>query len=96
MATITNPTPRQRFQQSAKTVSAHRELMQRPDLEAGMDFALMEYQRQLAQSVTTFNDAAANHFKITGALEYIQTLRNLAEPSALPSLPKQDNLPQNR
>lgn len=93
---ITNPSPRQRFQMSSKAISAHRELMQRPDLEVGLDFALMEYQGILSRQSTTFNDAAANHFKITGVLEFLQTLRQLAEPNAPTTLPKSDNLPANK
>jgi len=93
--TITNPTPKQRFQQHKDNIENHRLLIGQNAFDVGVDFSLQEYQRLLSQQSTTFNDAAANHFKITGALEFIQTMRNLGEMPARPTVVDRDNLPAN-
>ena len=89
---ITNPTPKARFQQSKNAVEAHRRLIEQQAFDIGADFALMEYQRILSQSSTTFNDAAANHFKVTGAQEFLQTFRNLGEMPTRTTVVDKDNL----
>jgi hypothetical protein len=91
---ITNPTPKARFQSRKNNIEAHRRLIEQDAFDSGVDFALMEYQRTLAQQSANFNDAAANHFKITGALEFLQTLRNLAEMATRPTIVDKDNLQQ--
>ena len=90
---ITNPTPKQRFQEHKSNIEAHRRMIELNTFDFGVDFALQEYQRLLSQQSTTFNDAAANHFKITGALEFLQTLRNLGEMQTRPAVVDRDNLP---
>lgn len=61
-----------------------------------MDFALAEYQRHLAVETVDFNHAAKNHFRMTGALEFLQILRNLSEEATLPKRVDADNLDHNR
>ena len=87
-----NPTPKQRFVATKPMVERHRDLMQKPEFEAACDFAMMEYQQRLSAMNVTFNDAAANHFKITGALELIAIMRNLGETTPLPTKRIDDNL----
>lgn len=59
-------------------VEAHRALMQREDLQRSLDFSLLEYQKQV--SVRTEPPlAATGHFRVLGALEFIQILKDLAE-----------------
>ena len=89
---ITNPTPKARFQSNKRAIEDHRRMIEQPAFDAGADFALMEYQRTLSQQAVSFNDAAANHFKISGALEFLQTLRNLAEMPVLTAKMDKDNL----
>lgn len=90
--TNTNPTPQQRFQANKGRIEEHRRLIEQDAFESGADFAIMEYQRLLSQQATTFNDAAASHFKITGALEFLQTFRLLAEMPARTTHTDKDNL----
>jgi hypothetical protein len=94
MATNTNPTPKQRFQSTKPALEAHRAMMQRPEFEYGCDMALLEYQLRLSSQATTFNDAAANNFKITDAMEFLAVLRNLAESTSIPIRKDLDNLTQ--
>ncbi len=71
-----------RFQQDDRRTKAHLSLMERDDLAGSLDAALMEYQRQLCQNSSTLNDAAANHFKISGALEFLNVFKRLSEQPA--------------
>jgi hypothetical protein len=80
-----NPTPKSRFQESSDNVKKHRDLLDQPELQRGLDFSLLEYQRMLTVSVnptaTTFTQesiAAAN--RLAGAQEFIAVLKTLAEP----------------
>ncbi|OLE10693.1 MAG: hypothetical protein AUG89_11560 [Acidobacteria bacterium 13_1_20CM_4_56_7] len=71
----------------------HRALMQSEDFQRSLDYALLEYQRQLAQTaVTNTLEPTACHFKIVGALEFMQTLRNLAESPMRPEVVRDGNL----
>ncbi len=82
---VKNPTPRQKFQTIPSTVSAHRELMQNPQLNFSIDVALLEMQRRQAMVADKdVTGAATNHFKIQGALEFVEILRNLGETASLP------------
>jgi hypothetical protein len=82
---VVNPTPRQKFQTIPSTVSAHRELMQNPQLNFSIDMALMEMQRRQANVADKdVTGAATNHFKIQGALEFVEILRHLGETATLP------------
>ena len=89
---ITNPTPRARFQSNKKTIEDHRRMIEQASFDYSCDLAMLEYQRVLSQSVTTFNDAAANHFKVTGAQEFLQTFRNLGEMPSRTTPVDRDNL----
>lgn len=76
-----NPRPKVRFQWSQDNVSKHRHLMESTDLQRGLDFALLEYQGQIANETTTDQGAAfAAAFKLKGALEFLNVLKYLAEP----------------
>lgn len=76
---ITNPTPKQRFQESGENISRHRDLIATKEFVRGCDFALLQYQAELALRTADATNAASNHFKMMGALEFLQTLRLLAE-----------------
>lgn len=64
-------------------LSIHRNLMQAPELQNSLDYALMEYQSRLSgDEIANFNIAAVNHIKMSGALEFIDILKHLAESNA--------------
>jgi hypothetical protein len=89
--------PRARFQQDAKVSGAFRDLIARTESERAIDYALLEFQRVLSEGTGSFNDAAANHFKICGAQEFVHVLKNLGEPTPpLTVVPKTANLPGNK
>ncbi len=61
-------------------------MMETRPFQRAIDYALLEYQAQLAQEVSSNPQSAAfSGLKMTGAQEFLQTLRLLSET---PSLPK--------
>lgn len=83
---VKNPSPKARFQESSDNVKRHRDLIQSREFERAVDFSLLQYGSRL-QSETdgNLNAAAAAHLRMTGAHEFIATLRNLAESTEFPS-----------
>jgi hypothetical protein len=73
-------------------VETHRALIQRDDLQRGLDYALLEYDRILIEQRNDANTAAAGFFKIMGAHEFIQCLKTLAESPRLPTIVPDGNL----
>jgi len=78
-----NPSPKARFIAVKTYVDAHRELIQRPDLQRGLDFALMQMMMDECQSAVDGNSAAAAAYKMAGAKGFIKILRELAETPAV-------------
>lgn len=92
-----NPSPKSRFQESQQNVSHHRELIQRNEFQRACDFGLLQYQGQLASMDLqgNMNNAAANHLKITGVIEFLHVLRHLGETAQQgPKIVDRDNLIQ--
>lgn len=83
---VTTPSPQARFLAIKHVVDAHRELLQRPDLQVGLDYA----QAQLTFDLTTGNptdgnNAAARHYMLKGACELVRIFKTLTEvPKPLP------------
>lgn len=88
---VINPSPKTRFMSSKANVERHREMMQNDYLQTSLDFALLEYQAQVAVR-TPENVAGAGHFRMLGALEFVQTLKTLAESVQVPVSIVRDNL----
>lgn len=91
---VTNPLPKTRFQETDKNVTKHRDLIGSDNFQRAIDFALLQYQAQVALEPLNgnFNAAAAAHFRQLGALEFVQTLRLLAESPTPRSVSNTDNL----
>lgn len=90
-----NPQPKARFlAEGADVIKAHRDLMQNQNLKLAIDVALLQYQGQLSNAKPPDAASAAfSFYKVTGALEYINVLKNLAEtPPAAPAKTSTDNL----
>ncbi len=79
-----NPSPKQRFQEDDRRLKSHLALLERTDLAGSLDVALMQYQWELSENASTLNDAAANHFKISGALELLNIFKRLSQQHAPP------------
>ncbi len=81
--TLPNPVPieltfKARFLGVKGYVTTHRELMVRDDLQRALDYALLEYQLQVART-TDMAMAGAGHYKMVGVAEFISVLKRLAE-----------------
>lgn len=75
-----NPYPKEVLLGDSRLVGKYRDLMQSPDLVRGIELALAQYQRVLADKmVADGSTAAAYYFKIQGAHELISTLKGLGE-----------------
>lgn len=99
MSTIVkNPSPKARFQETANHVQRHRDMIASPEFERAADYAMLQYSSKLATSMTspTFNDYATMGVKITGAKEFLQELRMLAESPQMPTPVVVDNLDHTR
>ncbi len=90
---ILNPNPKTRFQSIDQNISKHRAMVDDPTFRRSADFALLHYGAILAQQQVDFQGAAAMHFKMAGAREFLQELLLLAETMPKPSIVKpNDNL----
>lgn len=76
---IVNPRPKTEFQLTPQYVQTHRALIERDDLRRGLKFALLEYQTTLCELQGDANMAAAKHFRLLGANEFINTFLLLGE-----------------
>lgn len=87
---VKSPTPKQRFIDfGEKMRTAHRDYIGTVSFQVACDHALLEYQRILsAQPAPNYNDAAAAHLKMTGAQDFIEVFRRLAETSSPIAMPR--------
>ncbi len=86
-----NRSPKEEYRASAYNQAKHRELISEPAFAAACHFALLEHERQIvAQANGNPNMAMAGFFRIQGAVEILDTLRNLAD-SATPTTTRSNN-----
>ena len=83
--TTTNPSPKARFLAGSKNIEIHRSLIDRPEMQRALDYGLLEYMRILCEQNADANGAAAGHFKLRGAIEFVHLLKNLSETPSRPS-----------
>ncbi len=94
---VSNPSPKARFQDTPARVSKHRDMIASTDFEIAADYAMLQYTSKLAMMTTpTFNDYATMGVKITGAKEFLQELRLLAETPSLSAPTITDNLDHSK
>lgn len=88
-----NPSPKFRFRESNQNISDHRALVETRTFQRACDYALMEYQAQLAiQASENPQLAGAVGLKLAGANEFLMTLRLLSEMPRIVSKPVIQNL----
>ncbi len=90
-----NPSPRQRFVAVKAYVDAHRELIQRPDMQRAFDFALAHMVwEQTSVPMTDGNGAAASYYRLAGAQRLAALMKELAEsPIVAPRKPSDKEMP---
>lgn len=83
---IKSPNPKSRFQESADNIKKHRDMIQSREFERACDYALLQYSARLQEETNgNLNSAAAAHLRMTGAHEFLSTMRTLSESFELPS-----------
>lgn len=83
-----NPAPKFRFQESADNITKHRSMVEDRTFQRAIDFALMQYQLQVAREVLDNPQlASVAGYKNAGAVEFVNVLKNLSET---PQLIRQD------
>ena len=87
-----NPTPKARFLENPSWVSKHRELIVSDAFLKATDYGMSQYQVLLSTQVNDGNTAMAAGYKLQGALEFLETLRQLSEPPKLMGLVVRDQL----
>lgn len=75
MKTLASETPKERFQGIPGMLTTHRQFYDSVESLIFLDVAMLEYVRSLARG----GDAAANHWKMVGATEFIKELLKLSE-----------------
>jgi hypothetical protein len=90
---VTTPSPQARFLAIKHVVDAHRELLQRQDLQIGLDYA----QQQLSWKLTEgggidANNAAARLYMLKGAHEFVRIFKTLTEVPKAPAQTKGDEM----
>lgn len=89
-----NPSPKARFQSVAQNITAHRAMLERDSFDKATDAAMLQYSADLATQNRDGNCAMAMGFKLQGAMEFLQTLKLLAEVGQAPAKRVDtDNLP---
>lgn len=75
-----NPSPKARFLANKDFVNKHHDLIQSPEFQRGLDYALLEMQRRLAdRNPQTTQDAMGAYYEAKGATDFVKLLKNLAE-----------------
>lgn len=90
---MSNPTPKVRYIADVQNVKAHRQMVDGDTFTHAIDVALLQYQAELHPRAVDFNNAAANSFRLAGALEFVHVLRTLADSiQVAPKTVDRDNL----
>lgn len=91
-----NQTPRAEFLLDPKNIEAHRTVVQNPAVRKGLEVALAQMQRQIADSAPPEMGAcAAAHLRCLGAHDLINTFYNLSETNVATARADTTNLPGN-
>ena len=89
---VFNLPPKARFQESGGNISQHRDLLQNVAFQRAIDWALLQYQRQLCEEQLDMNQSAAAYLKLKGAQEFVRCLFMLAESATMEVTQKIQNL----
>jgi hypothetical protein len=91
-----NPTPKSRFQSSPDNVAKHRKLLELPELQRALDYALMSYSNRVSLEIKDGNSAMVAGAKQLAVHEFITEFKSLAETPPPASARKDlDNLGGN-
>lgn len=90
-----NPDPKDRFQSIDGNVSKHKKLLEDHSFERAIDFAILQYNRELANRNTDQYQAIKMAAKLEAIQEFVLILRTLAEKPMSFTVPRVvDHLPE--
>ena len=88
--------PKDNFLKENRRVEAHRSLLSHPSFALSIETAFAEMTHELlAKMPDTANDGAGRAFCISGAQQFIRTLKNLSEIPERPKTPTMRGLNHN-
>lgn len=91
-----NPTPKSEFIKSPDRIAEHRSIVQNESLRRGVEVAMAELQRRLADaSPPEMGPCAAAHLRALGAHDFVEVFMNLAETGEREAKQPSMNLPGN-
>ena len=73
------PSPKLRFRLSGDNIKKHHELLELREFDRALDFAMLEYQHQLALNTRDANGACEAGYKMKGVQEFVYLLKTLSE-----------------
>lgn len=92
-----NLSPKARFMLGSENISRHKSMVDSDHFTLAADAALLQVQSLWVQQITEPNTAMAVGLKLQGAMEFLQTLKLLAETPRLTNPPLvSDNLKSTR
>ncbi len=95
MPPVRNPSPKQRFHESNDNLAKHHKLVDAPEYQRGIDYALLQFQADLAVRCGDASNAHIMGIKLSGVLEFLEVLKRLADPPYVPPEPRhRDHLPE--
>jgi hypothetical protein len=87
-----NPSPKTRFMQNGDHIVKHKQMVDSPEFQRGIDFAMLHCQSLWAAQITDGNTAMAVGLKMQGAMELAQNMKMLAESHRPQIARSNDNL----
>jgi hypothetical protein len=78
------PSAKARFIAYKPFCDAHIELLQKAEVQRGLDYALLEMVNNLCSTSADGNKAAANFYLIQGAVDFTKGFKTLAESVIVP------------
>lgn len=87
-----NKSPKQRYRENARWVGEHRTLVDSDAFVRACDMALLQYQQTTVANITNGDGAGAAGLRLQGAVDFLNTLRNLSETPPLTTRRPDDNL----
>lgn len=85
--------PKARFQLSDQSISKHRDMLQSGEFQRAIDFAVLQYNFELAQKPQDQVSAMRIGWSITAVQEFVDLLKRISEKApAIVFTPPNDNL----
>ena len=78
-----NPKPKDKFQTESSWLKEHKKLLENPAFDTAIDFAMLEFCRELAEDKNAPQMAGAYMMQIAGAHRLVDILKNLSSMPAI-------------